>query len=94
LVVQELAFNGHDLIFSVFEKEGSASRYEVDFLITNGKKISPVEVRSGVSGKHASLDRFIEKYHGRIGESFVVHSKDLRTDGKIAYLPIYMTMFL
>ncbi|MFA6805568.1 MAG: hypothetical protein WCQ23_04640 [Candidatus Methanomethylophilaceae archaeon] len=40
------------------------------------------------------MDRFIEKYHGRIGESFVVHSKDLRTDGKIAYLPIYMTMFL
>ena len=59
-----------------------------------GRKITPIEVKSGMSSRHRSLDAFMEKYHTRISEAFVIHGKDLRVDGEITYIPIYMTMFL
>ncbi len=34
------------------------------------------------------------KYSPKIEKAYVIHSKNLRTDGKIVYLPVYMTMFL
>ncbi|NLL94509.1 MAG: DUF4143 domain-containing protein [Thermoplasmatales archaeon] len=64
MVAQELTYNGHGLAFSAF-KNGSGKKYEVDFLIVEGKKILPIEVKSSVSRKHASLDAFIEKYRRR-----------------------------
>ena len=69
-------------------------KYEVDFIIVKGKKILPIEVKSSVSRKHASLDAFIEKYGRRLGERFVIHPKDLSVENGITYLPIYMAMFL
>jgi uncharacterized protein len=94
MVSQELVFNGYDLVFSVFKKEDSEKPFEVDFLISKGKKISPIEVKSGESGKHASLDEFMKRYHRRLGECYVVHSKDLKMKDGVTYIPIYMTMFL
>ena len=32
----------------------------------------------------------IEKYNDRIVKTFVIHSKDLKTEGGIVYVPIYM----
>ena len=92
MVAQELVRNGHNLIFSSFNSDDK--NYEVDFIISSGVNISPIEVKSGVSGKHTSLDKFKMKYRSRIGECYVIHTKDLRVDGNVTYLPIYMTMFL
>ena len=36
----------------------------------------------------------MEKYSDWVDRAFVVHSKDLRVDGNITYIPIYMAMFL
>ena len=41
---------------------------EIDFLIRKGKKICPVEVKSGEFRKHTSLDRVSEKYGNKIGK--------------------------
>ena len=54
----------------------------------------PIEVKSSISSRHASLDHMISKYGDRLGEKFVIHSKDLELKDGITYLPIYMTMFL
>ena len=43
---------------------------------------------------HSSLDKLMERYGNRIGEAFVIHSKDLRVDGNIVYVPIYMMPFI
>jgi Predicted ATPase (AAA+ superfamily) len=94
MVAQTLVSTGHDLVFSRFMTEGSTNMQEVDFIIADGKDIIPVEAKSADSGKHVSLDRFMEKFSSRIKVAYVVHSKDLRVDGKIVYIPIYMTMFL
>ena len=94
MVAQELVSAGHKLVFSKFSAEGSANMQEVDFIIANGKRITPIETKSGDSGRHVSLDRFMDKFSSRACMGYVVHSKDLRADGNIVYIPIYMAMFL
>ncbi|WP_400232935.1 ATP-binding protein [Methanomethylophilus alvi] len=94
VVAQELKAHGHDLVFTVFRHKDVTTQYEVDFLIPGSGKISPIEVKSSASSRHKSLDVFMEKFGTRTDTAYVIHSKDLRVDGKVVYLPIYMTMFL
>lgn len=94
VVAQELRAKGHDLLFSTFRHGASTAIYEIDFLIPGARNICPVEVKSSVSVRHASLDMFMEKFGKRVDAAYVVHAKDLRTDGRYTYLPAYMTMFL
>ena len=51
-------------------------------------------MKSGRSAVHRSLDRYMRKYPDRSDRAFVVHTKDLRTDGDVTYIPAYMAMFL
>ena len=57
--------------------------------------VLPIEVKSGAdSTSHISLDRFLIKFKDVADRAYVVHAKDLRSDGNITYLPVYMTMLL
>ncbi len=94
MVAQELVMNGHELAYCKFSCDESDKLQEVDFVIADGDKVIPVESKSGRSSEHASLDRFMVKYSDWVDRAFVVHSKDLRVDGNITYIPIYMAMFL
>lgn len=67
---------------------------EIDFLIVQGKKINPIEVKAGNYKKHTSIDRFKNKYKKNVGTRYVLHTKDLKVEGDIIYLPLYMAMFL
>ncbi len=40
------------------------------------------------------MDIFMEKYARRVDKAVIVHSKNMKDDGKILYLPIYMTSLL
>ena len=68
--------------------------YEVDFLIADGDKVSPVEVKSSGYKAHTSLDTFCGKFSSRIRNKYLIYTKDMRKDGDVLYLPVYMTMFL
>lgn len=94
MVAQELAALGYRLTFFTFYEEGSSNLHEIDFLISDAENLVPIEVKSGLSGRHVSLDRFMETYRPQGERAYVIHSKDLRVDGDVVYLPIYMTMFL
>lgn len=99
IVAQILRFNGHRLYFFAFYKERpnevkSKNRSEVDFLIKEGKRISAVEVKTGKSTRHASLDYVMSRYSKHVGQCYVLHTKDLRKEGKLLYLPIYMAICL
>ncbi|NLL95412.1 MAG: ATP-binding protein [Thermoplasmatales archaeon] len=95
MVAQALVSSGHRLYFHEFYRNGNGKNlYEVDFVLVKGNKIVPVEAKSSISSRHASLDAFMGKYGMRISEAIVVHQKDLRVDGKITYLPIYMAALL
>ena len=66
----------------------------MDFVIVDGHKVSPIEVRSSGYKTHASLDAFCTKFSDRIQRKILVYTKDLKTENGVTYLQIYMTMFL
>ena len=89
MVAQMLVASGRRLFYYTFPGENKHS-HEVDFLLSNGAKINPIEVKSGGYNTHKSLDEFCRKYSSRIGERYIVYTKDLRSDGETTMLPIYM----
>lgn len=85
-VAQALVARGYDLLFhSRFQP-----RLEIDFLIRNGIKICPVEVKSSACHQHASLDALIARYPNRLGHRYVICSENLKMEKGITYLPFYM----
>ena len=95
VVAQILRSQGHSLYYYAFKKENNlidreSGNYEIDFLISRGDKISPLEIKSSGYKAHKSLDKFCEKYSSRISTPYLLYTKDLRKEGSIVYLPIYM----
>lgn len=90
LVAQMLTAAGNKLFYYTFEKDEKHS-YEVDFLLSRGNKICPVEVKSSGYKTHASLDAFRAKYAARIKNSYLLYTKDFQAgDNELVYLPFYM----
>lgn len=67
---------------------------EIDFLITQGKKISPVEVKSGNYRSHSSLDKFRRRFASVIGDSYILYPGDVMVKDNIIHLPLYMAGLL
>jgi predicted AAA+ superfamily ATPase len=67
---------------------------EIDFLITEKRKIAPIEVKSGSNTAHASLDKFKKKFSSKVSTSYILYTKDVMVKDEIVYLPNYMAMFL
>lgn len=90
LVAQMLTAAGDKLFYYTFEKD-EKHFYEVDFLLSRGNKICPIEVKSSGYKAHASLDVFRKKYSARIKNSYLVYTKDFQIgDNELLYLPFYM----
>ncbi len=89
LVAQMLKSSGNNLYFHTWPKDDKHN-YEVDFLLSRGAKICPIEVKSASYKSHVSLDAFCKKFSSRVGNRYVVYTKDLRHDGETTLLPIYM----
>lgn len=94
VVAQMLKASGHELYYYTFPTDSGKHNYEVDFLIADGDKVSPVEVKSSGYKAHTSLDTFCGKFSSRIRNKYLIYTKDMRKDGDVLYLPVYMTMFL
>lgn len=94
VVAQVLAANGNKLFYHTWPTESGKHNYEVDFLLSRGTKVWPLEVKSSGYKNHLSLDAFCKKFSSRIGERFLVYTKDYRKDGATTMLPVVMTLFL
>ena len=94
VVAQMLVAKGNNLFYYTMGNESSNHLYEIDFLISKGNKICPIEVKSGNYRAHKSLDVFCDKFSNRIGEKYVVHTKDYKWENGIYYIPVYMVPFL
>ena len=100
IVAQMLIASGHKLyFFSKSSRKNAEDRMEIDFLITKSKvtnkhNISPIEVKSGDRYALSSIKKFMHKYKEQINIPYVLHTKDLKEENGITYLPIYMTMLL
>lgn len=95
VVAQMFRTNGHKLYFySRSDKENRENHIEIDFLIKEGKKICPVEVKSGNYKSHSSLDKFRKKFSSKLGNSYILYTKDVMIKDDIIHLPLYMAMCL
>ena len=99
MIAQMLSANGHKLYFYThYSEEKHRNDIEIDFIITNRsrlkEKIYPIEVKSSKRYSTVSLDRFNERFSGRIAGSYVIHPKEFRAEGSRVYLPAYMTFCL
>lgn len=93
IVAQILSANGNALYYHTFLNEKSKHNYEIDFLLSKKNKICPIEVKSSGYNTHKSLDAFSKKYSERILEKYLVYTKDLKKEGDILMIPIYLLPF-
>ncbi len=94
VIAQMLRTAGKQLFYYTMPTSDRKKYYEVDFLISDGHKVSPIEVKSSGYKAHTSLDAFCEKFSDRVRNKYVIYTKDLKQEQDIAYIPVYMTMFL
>ena len=94
VVAQMLIVKGNNLFYYTMESDTSNHLYEIDFLISVGGKICPLEVKSGNYRGHKSLDVFCKRFSSRVRDKCVVHTKDYKWENGIHYLPVYMVPFL
>lgn len=94
VVAQMLTVKGNNLFYYTMESETSHHLHEIDFLISSGDKICPLEVKSGNYKNHKSLDAFCDKFSNRVKDKYVVHTKDYKWENGIHYIPVYMIPFL
>lgn len=94
VVAQVLTAIGDKLFYYTWPTDSGKHNYEIDFILSRGSKICPVEVKSSGYVAHASLDAFMKKFSSRIAYDYLIYTKDLRKDGSILLVPVFMTMFL
>ena len=94
IVAQILIAKGNNLFYYTMKSETSNHLYEIDFLISVGDKICPIEVKSGNYRVHKSLDVFCKKFSNRVRDIYVFHTKDYKWENGIHYIRVYMVTFL
>lgn len=93
MIAQALATTGNKLFYYTWPKD-ETHYYEIDFLLSRGSKLYPIEVKSSGYKSHASLDAFCQKYSHVVGQRYLIYTKDLKKDHETILLPVYMTPFL
>lgn len=92
VVASELIAHGYKLFYY-----DNRSKGEVDYLIDDYDSLSavPIEVKSGKDYTvHSALNAFVKNEDYHIKKAFVLsNAREITTNGKITYLPIYFVMF-
>lgn len=95
MVAQMLTASGNKLFYHSWPTESGKHNYEVDFLLSRGTKIMPIEVKSSSYKTHVSLDVFCKKYSSRItNDRYIIYTKDYAHEESVKYLPAYLAYFL
>ena len=92
VVASELIAHGYKLFYY-----DNRSKGEVDYLIDDYDSLSavPIEVKSGKDYTvHSALNTFVKNEDYHIKKAYVVsNERDVTTNGKVIYIPIYYIMF-
>lgn len=89
-VAQQLTANGFDVYYCKKKNIG-----ELDFVIEMDGRVVPIEVKSGKDYKrHNALDHFMEVPNYHMEKAYVLSTGNVEAEGKVCYLPIYMTYLL
>lgn len=93
IIAQTLATSGNRLFYYTWRKDATHN-YEIDFMLSRGSKICPIEVKSSGYNTHTSLDAFCAKFSHIIDKRYLIYTKDLKKDKETLLLPVYMSLFL
>ena len=93
VIAQMLAASGNKLFYYTWPKDATHN-YEIDFLLSRGAKLYPIEVKSSGYNSHKSLDAFCEKFSHIVGRRYLIYTKDLKKDKETLLVPVYMTPLL
>lgn len=93
MIAQMLTASGNKLFYYTWPKD-ETHNYEIDFLLSRGAKLRPIEVKSSGYNTHKSLDAFCEKFSHIVERRYLIYTKDLKKDKETLLLPVYMTQFL
>jgi len=92
VVASELIVHGFKLFYY-----DNRSKGEVDFLIDDYDSLSavPIEVKSGKDYTvYSALNAFVSNEDYHVQKAFVVSKeREIKTKGKITYIPIYYIIF-
>ena len=89
-VAQELNTRGLKTWFYNSHKHG-----ELDFVIEEDNEVVPIEVKSGKDYYvHSAISKVVANPEYEINKAYVFTNYDVKTEGKMIYLPIYMSMFV
>ena len=99
IVAQMLTAAGHKLYFyNHYNQDKKRNDVEIDFILSNDSKLKykiyPIEVKSTEKYTTTSLKTFKGKFTKRIGDSYVIHPKNLKVEDDVTYIPAYMTFCL
>ncbi len=95
IVAQTLTASGYRLFYHTWPTASGKHSYEIDFLLSKGSKLIPIEVKSSSYKTHASLDAFCEKFSSRLSDfRYLIYTKDYAKEGCVTYLPTYLTFLL
>lgn len=94
MTAQILKASGNDLFYHTWPTASGKHNYEVDFILSRANKIVPLEVKSSAYTSHTSLDEFCNKYSSQISQPTLVYTKDLRNEGGVRMVPIYLAGWL
>lgn len=94
LMAQLLSSMDRELYYHTWEKMNSTHYYEVDFLISQGTKVSVIEVKSSGLGKYESIREFSKKYSKHIKNCYVFSQKDYQQKDGIQFMPMYLAPFI
>ena len=93
VVAQELRAHGHKLFYYDNRKQG-----EVEYLVDDYTAMSahPIEVKSGKDYTvHSALNNLLKNPDYNIQTATVIsNEREIRQDGKITYMPVYLVMFM
>ena len=95
VVAQMLRLHRERLYFySRCDSQNRENHMEIDFVISEGKKIAPIEVKSGDYKSHSSIDKFRKKFSSVVGNAYIFYTKDVMIKDGIIHLPLYMAELL
>lgn len=90
VVAEELISHGFSPYYYNNKRRG-----EVDFIISSGDKVIPIEVKSGKDYHgHTALSNMMDDYPGTCYEAIVLCNGNVESVDGIYYVPVYMIMFI
>ena len=93
-VAQIIRANDYELYFHTWTEKDKSHSYEVDFLVSEGNKIIPIEVKSSNINNHKSIIEFSKKYSSCISRRILFSQHDISNDGMLELKPMYLVSII